>query len=134
MIQNFASPSRAENRQASAKLTISPSNAFNLNWENQILDSETFYNCCKSTFPKKRFCMEMIWISSISSYLLSCFQSLVRQLDVMNLCMSPFWKAEELFSMLQLKNFSHRTKTRPQTPIKLNFWRFLQILTWNFKF
>ena len=31
VIQNFASPSRAENRQASAKLTISPSNTFNLN-------------------------------------------------------------------------------------------------------
>ena len=34
---------------ASAKLTISIlmySNTFNFNWENQILDSETF-NCCK---------------------------------------------------------------------------------------
>ena len=45
VIQNFASPSRVEIRQASAKLTISPSNTFNLKWENQILDSETYYNC-----------------------------------------------------------------------------------------
>ena len=73
VIQNFASPSRAENRQASEKLTISPSNTFNLKWENQILDSETFWNCCKFNFPKIRFCVEMIRISSISSYLPSCF-------------------------------------------------------------
>ena len=45
VIQNFASPSRAEMGQTPVKLTISPSNTFNLNWENQILDSETFYNC-----------------------------------------------------------------------------------------
>ena len=57
----------AENRQASAKLTISPSNTFNWKWENQILASETFYNCWKICFPKKRFCMEIIGISSISS-------------------------------------------------------------------
>ena len=69
VIQNFASPSRAKNMQASAQLTISPSNTFNLNWKNQILDSETFCNCCKFNFPKMRFCMEMIGISSISSYL-----------------------------------------------------------------
>ena len=58
VIQNFASPSRAENRQASAQLTISPSNTFNLNWENQILDSETFYNCCKFNFPKRGFVLK----------------------------------------------------------------------------
>ena len=68
-------PSTAENKQASAKLSISP-NTFDLKLENQILDSETFCNCCKINFPKKRFCMEMIGISSISSYLPSCFRSL----------------------------------------------------------
>ena len=45
VIQNFASPSRAEMGQAPVKLTISPSSTFNLNWENKILASETFYNC-----------------------------------------------------------------------------------------
>ena len=45
VIENFASPSRAEMGQAPVKLTISPSSTFNLNWENQILASETFYNC-----------------------------------------------------------------------------------------
>ena len=76
VIQNFASPSRAVMGQAPVNLTISPSNTSNSKWENQILDSETFYICCKSNFPKKSFCMEMIGISSISRYLPSCFQSL----------------------------------------------------------
>ena len=52
VIQNFASPSRAENKQASAKLTISSSNIFNSKWENQILDSATAAN---SIFPKRGF-------------------------------------------------------------------------------
>ena len=41
VIQNFASPSRAEMGQAPVKLTISPFNIFNLKWENQILASKT---------------------------------------------------------------------------------------------
>ena len=39
----YASPSRVEMGQAPVKLTKSPSNTFNLKWENQILDSEV---CC----------------------------------------------------------------------------------------
>ena len=42
VIQNFASPSRAEMGQAPVKLTKT-SNIFNLKWENQLLASETFY-------------------------------------------------------------------------------------------
>ena len=50
IIQGFSKlvpppPSRAENKQTPVKLIISPSNTFNLKWENQILASETFYNC-----------------------------------------------------------------------------------------
>ena len=56
---NFASPSRAENRQAKVKLTESPIKTFNSKWENQILVSETFYECWKINFK--------IGVSRISS-------------------------------------------------------------------
>ena len=47
-IYNIHLPSLTEFRQASVKLTISPSNTFNLKWENQILASDL--NCCKINF------------------------------------------------------------------------------------
>ena len=61
-----------------SKMTVSSSNIFNLKWGNQLLllASETFYNCCKINFSKKRYCIEMIGISRISTstnYFLSCF-------------------------------------------------------------
>ena len=88
VIQNFASPSRAVMGQAPVNLTISPSNTSNSKWENQILASVTFFNCCKINFPKKRFCMQIIGNSSISSYFTSCL-IMVRKLHVI-----PFWNKE----------------------------------------
>ena len=38
----FAPPSRAQSRKASVKLTISPSNTFNLKWGRKKLAPETF--------------------------------------------------------------------------------------------
>ena len=94
VIQNFASPSRTENRHASLKLTISPSNTFNLKWENQILDSETLYNCCESNFPKK----EVLYGNDrdfqyfkLTSFM---FSIIVREVDMIESQMSPFWNAE----------------------------------------
>ena len=47
---------RAENRQASEKLTISPSNTINIKWENQILASlKPSTTAAKSIFTKIAF-------------------------------------------------------------------------------
>ena len=61
----FAPPSRAKSKKASVKLTISTSNTFDLKWGRKKLAPKTFQHCCKINFPKMRFCMEMVGISSI---------------------------------------------------------------------
>ena len=83
VIQNFASPSRAEKRQVSAKMTISSSNTFNLKWENQILDSETFYNCCKFDFFQKEVLYGNNRDFQYFKLPFFMFSIIVRQLDMM---------------------------------------------------